>query len=323
MLFMKNGSKLLEELITCCKDKCRCNPIRGFSAKQVLEATNYFQSYCYSTESYYKWYKGTMDDRPVLIKKYHLNDNNEAYRDIAISSRMSSQKNVLKLLGCCLEFSHPALVYEDAENGPLSSTGGINFNSLSLSWNMRLKVAKEMAYTISYLHIAFARPIIHRNIKPTIIFLGKDYLPKLCDFSFSISIPEGETQVKDLVTAGTFGFVDPSYFTTSIITEHTDVYSFGVFLLVLLTGQCAIDFSRHEIEHNICFYVANLVEKKQFREIVDPKILEEEGGISKEKELQLQAFLSLALACTKEEREERPLMIDVAKQLVKIERAAC
>lgn len=69
-------------------------------------------------------------------------------------------------------------------------------------------------------------------------------------------------------------------------------------------------------------YVINMVERERLNEIVDPKILEAEGGeISEEKELQLKAFLNLALTCTKVEREERPLMIDVAKELAKIQRS--
>ncbi|PON67575.1 hypothetical protein PanWU01x14_102120 [Parasponia andersonii] len=86
--FIENGSKLLEELITSCKDKRRCNPIRNFSAEQVIEATNYFQSH--GIDDYNsQWNKGTLDNRPVLIKKYNRgirNIGNGSCRDIEISS---------------------------------------------------------------------------------------------------------------------------------------------------------------------------------------------------------------------------------------------
>ncbi|GMN66292.1 hypothetical protein TIFTF001_035363 [Ficus carica] len=296
----------------------RCNSIRTYSAKEVDEATYDYISRA-EYDEYCKWYKGTLDDRPVLIKKYYNPYENEAYCDIAISSQMSSHKNALKLLGCCLEFPHPALVYEYAENGHLNSTGGIESNDLSLPWKMRLKITKDIANAITYLHTSFHTPIIHRDIKPSSIFLDKEYSPKLCDFSFSITIPEGETQVQDEVR-GTMGFLDPDYLETSFVSELTDVYSFGTLLLVFLTGQSAIDLNRPGNERHICKYMTELIEKERQNEIVDPKILEGDN-IGEEQQLQLQAFLELALKCTQRKKEDRPLMIDVAKELVMIEKS--
>ncbi|GMN68262.1 hypothetical protein TIFTF001_037317 [Ficus carica] len=315
--FLENGGTLLKELVSSCKGRCRCNPIRSFSAEEVEEATSYYKTCCHD-DPICNWYKGTSEDRPVLIKKYKSNYEIEAYRDIVISSQMSSHKNVLKLLGCCIEFPYPALIYECAENGPLNRTGGIASNGLSLSWKMRLKVAKDIASAITYLHTSFRRPIIHRDIKPLNIFMDKEYVPKLCNFSLSIMIPEGETRVEDIVH-GTFGFLDPDYVQTSFVTEHTDVYSFGILLLVFLTGQSALDYNRREQDQHICNYITELIEKDGRNEIVDPKILE--GDIGEEQQLQLQAFLDLALKCIQVKSEDRPLMIDVARELVRIEKS--
>ncbi|KAH7525100.1 hypothetical protein FEM48_Zijuj06G0189200 [Ziziphus jujuba var. spinosa] len=110
---LKNGGQLLEELISSCNGKC--NPIRSFSAKQLQKATNNFQSPCYTND--YDWYRANLDGPTVLIKSYRANTVAEACRDIAIFSRMSSHRHVLKLLGCCLELPIPALVFEDAEKG--------------------------------------------------------------------------------------------------------------------------------------------------------------------------------------------------------------
>ncbi|XP_062114508.1 serine/threonine-protein kinase ZRK1-like [Humulus lupulus] len=278
---LENGGKLLEERIICCKDKCRCNPIRSFSAEQILRATNHFESDC-SFYSCFKWYKCSIDGLPALIKKYKDSKALNAHRDIAISCQMSSHRNALKLLGCCLQFSRPTLVYEHAEFGPLNGRGGIGIdgNHPPLSWKMRLKVAIGIGNAIAYLHNAFSRPIINRDIKHSHIFLDKDYVPKFSDFSFSIIIPEGETHIEDDLI-GTFGFVDPTYFATSLVTEHTDVYSFGVLLLVLITGKHAIDQIYLDEKQWIGDYVSSLVEKEQFKEILDSEILGG-GGINEE-----------------------------------------
>ncbi|PON31207.1 Tyrosine-protein kinase [Parasponia andersonii] len=148
---------------------------------------------------------------------------------------------------------------------------------------MRLKVAKETASAITYLHTAFARPIIHRGIAPSNILIDKDSIPKLCNFDQAITIPEGETHVQVNKIPGANFYLEHAYALSGIVTEHTDIYSFGFVLLFLIS---------------------------------------EEGEINEEKEVQLQAFLKLAWICLKENGEDRPLMIDVAKELVKIERSA-
>ena len=112
---MENGSNVLEDSITFCNGD-KCNPVRSFSAEDILKATNNFKSLLYSIDDYLEWYRSEMNGRPVLIKRF-LREPYEknSCRDIAISSMMSSHKNVLKLLGCCLEFPNSVLIYEDAE----------------------------------------------------------------------------------------------------------------------------------------------------------------------------------------------------------------
>lgn len=117
------------------RSNTKCNPIRCFSAKQLKKATRNLTP-CYTND--YDWYRANLDlHRPVLIKTYRANTVAQACRDIATSSFMSSHNHVPKLLGCCLELPIPALVYEDAEHGPLNSYGGISLNRSSLSWKIR------------------------------------------------------------------------------------------------------------------------------------------------------------------------------------------
>lgn len=140
-----------------------------------------------------------------------------AIRDIVISTQMSSHKNVLKLLGCCLESPIPALVHEYAAKGVLNFEGGYGDNE-SLPWKARLRIAKQLANAITYLHTAFPRPIIYRDLKPNCIFLDNDYVPKLCNFSISITIPPMRSHVHDDVK-GTPGYLDPTYLANNSISE--------------------------------------------------------------------------------------------------------
>ncbi|KAB2604134.1 inactive serine/threonine-protein kinase [Pyrus ussuriensis x Pyrus communis] len=319
---LKNGSMLLEDLIASCDGES--NPICTYSADELVKATDNFHPSCLiSEDSDFQVFRGFLDDRSVLIKKYfqerwlsEANATSMAIRDIIISMQMSTHKNALKLLGCCLEFSIPALVLEYAAKGVLDNHGGLGF-SRSLPWKTRMLIANKVANALAYLHTAFPRPIIHRGLNPACIFLDDDYLPKLSDFSLSITIPPQQLHVEDDVK-GTYRYLDPTYMATGYLTEKTDVYSFGVVLLVFLMGRKIQDVD--QAAESVPEYVKLHASNGEYKTIVDPCILEEVGA-DEQAHQQLQDFLALALLCTKDEREERPCMIDVAKELVRIEKS--
>ncbi|XP_011034800.1 PREDICTED: inactive serine/threonine-protein kinase At1g67470-like [Populus euphratica] len=313
-MFLDRGGELLEELTAFCNG--RSNPIMNFSLNQLQKAIDDYHpslslEILTDLEDFeFKWYEGILEQRLVFIKSF-TRCTKEVYRDIVVSSQMSSHNKVLKLLGCCLEIpAGPALVFEYPGIGCLERL----IQDGSLTWGTRLKIAKEIANAVTYLHTAFPRPTIHRDIKPQNIFLNQNYDAKLSNFSLSISIPEGESKVEEEVS-GTLFFLDPVYLRTGFVTEKTDVYSFGVLLLVLLTGRITI-----QEEIFVIHYAKDLDEEDQVNEIVDPRIRGKRGEAIDQQ--QQQAFLEVALRCTNPfSREDRPLMIEVAKELQRIERS--
>jgi len=318
--FEKNGGVLLEKLVAYCDG--RPIPIRGFSYEELRRATNNYDQGCVlQVSQWYTWYKGSLDGRIVSIKKYAEDStfSDFSFTDIAMSAKTSSHKNVLRLVGCCLETQLPTLVFEFAGNGFLServyqcNIHGYPREHPPMAWQIRLKIAREIAHIISYIHTAFSRPIIHRDIKPGNIFLDQHNVPKLADFSLSIPIPEGETHIEDKVH-GSYGFLCPNYLATRRATEKTDVYSFGMLVLVLSTGQRSYvpQATTHEDS------LVNYIRKCTISEIVDPAILAEEGGAGLEQ--QLQAVRQLGLTCIEDDPEIRPTMVDVTKELRRIER---
>ncbi|THG19838.1 non-functional pseudokinase ZED1-like [Camellia sinensis] len=331
--FLENGSMFLEDLIAFSNGKYNTF-IRRFSIQELSQATNGFYSNQIVLVDDFKIYKGSFDKRLILIKKHNgshsIYAKSQAIRDMVITSLMSSHKNVLKLIGCCLDLDFPASVYEYAAGGRIEllynclykSEGGMaeNGGSSSLTWNSRLKIANDIAYAVIYMHTAFSTPIIHRDLKPSNIIIDQSGVAKLLDFSLSISIPPGETQVED-EAYGTVGFIDPVYMSTGFLTEKSDVYSFGVILLELLTGKRSMDLYRDTNQQSLQVWVKDSVEKDQFNGFVDPRILKERGGI--EQEQQLQVVLALAVRCTQTKREERPEMIDVAKELRRMVKSIC
>ncbi|XP_028057062.1 non-functional pseudokinase ZED1-like [Camellia sinensis] len=132
----------------------------------------------------------------IFVNKYddpngHLHSNEVksfAIRDLVVTTLMSSHKNVLKLIGCCLDFEFPALVYEytgsieSLANRLYERKGDMMENNGLLMWKSRLKFAYDVAYAIVYMHTAFSTPIIHRDLTPNHIIINQFGIAKLIDF---------------------------------------------------------------------------------------------------------------------------------------------
>ncbi|PQQ22006.1 non-functional pseudokinase ZED1 isoform X1 [Prunus yedoensis var. nudiflora] len=253
--FLKNGSILLEDLIASCDGKS--NPIRCYSIAELIRATNNFDPSCIIDDLHFDMYRGILDNRRVIIKKYRHRDR--AIRDIIISMQMSTHKNSLKLLGCCLEFDTSTLVLENAGKGGLNYDGSLVVDNELLPWKTRLRIA--------------------RRVTSRCILLDDDYVPKLFDFSFSITIAPDQLYVEENFSAQTPGYTDPTYLKYCPSSERTDVYSFGVLLLVFLTRRAAMTKQGAEIELLTADSKLGVSDGQiQMETIADPKILEEVGG---------------------------------------------
>ena len=236
--FMRNGRMLLEGLIAFGNGKS--NPIHIFSAKELRRATsNYDQCQHLLLASDFDFYKGSLEDYLISVKKYRheISGLNDIIKDIVLGSQMRVHQNVLKLLGCCLETKNPIIVYEFVGARNLYNCICIpptkRVHSEPLPWKCRLKIAMGIDNAIAYLHTSFSRPTIHRNVRLHTIILDNNYVAKPNDFSLSICIFEGQLHVETDI-CGTTGYVAPEYFFK--VNEKTDLYSFGMPLLTHLTG---------------------------------------------------------------------------------------
>ncbi|KAL3746909.1 hypothetical protein ACJRO7_015790 [Eucalyptus globulus] len=256
-------------------------------------------------------YKGMLTDgKIVAIKKPKAIDEGKVKQfinEVVILSQIN-HRNIVKLLGCCLETKVPLLVYEFIPNGTLYQYLHDSNEEFHVSWDTRLRIAAEIAGALFYLHSAASIPIYHRDIKSTNILLDEKYRAKVADFGTSKSISLDQTHVTTLVQ-GTFGYLDPEYFQSGQFTDKSDVYSFGVVLVELLTGQKPISSLREQEGRSLATYFIISMEENQLFDIVDAQVLKED----KKEEIALVA--NLAKRCLNLNGRNRPTMKEVAMEL--------
>lgn len=296
------------------KHKGPIETARIYTAEELKKATNnYHESRVLGQGGYGTVYKGIFPDsnKVVAIKKSKICDQSQIEQfinEVLVLSQIN-HRNVVKLLGCCLETEVPLLVYEFITNGTLSDHLHDKLSASStLPWEMRLKVGAETAGALAYLHLATSMPIIHRDVKTTNILLDNNYTTKVSDFGASRLVPLDQTQLTTLVQ-GTLGYLDPEYFHSSQLTEKSDVYSFGVVLAELLTGKQALAFDRPEKERNLAMYFVSSMKEDRLLEILDGHMVNE-GNIR-----QIKQVAELAKRCLRVRGEERPNMKEVAMEL--------
>ncbi|KAK1426076.1 hypothetical protein QVD17_14744 [Tagetes erecta] len=220
--------------------------------------------------------------------------------------------NLVKLIGYCVEDdgdqTHRILVYEYMPNGSLADW--LSTDSITpLSWPMRLKVARDAARALTYLHQHMPSPIIFRDFKPSNILLDEKWNVKLSDFGFARLGPlDGHTHVTTRVV-GTHGYADPEYAWTGHLRTDCDVWSYGVFLYVLITGKPPIDNHLPKNEQHLLEWVKPFLRHGKFRLIVDPRI-KGQFPLQSAKELAI-----IAENCLLRNRNQRPKMNHVLNKL--------
>ncbi|KAJ3681589.1 hypothetical protein LUZ60_014162 [Juncus effusus] len=220
--------------------------------------------------------------------------------------------HLVKLIGYCCENEERLLVYEFMPRGSLENHLFKRI-SMTLPWGTRLKIAVGAAKGLAFLHCA-EKPVIYRDFKTSNILLDSDYTTKLSDFGLAKMGPEGEETHVTTRVMGTHGYAAPEYVMTGHLTTRSDVYSYGVVLLELLTGKRALDKNRGKLHEKLVDWTRPyLTSTRRIRCIMDPRLA---GQYSVKGS---RGVASLALQCISSNPKDRPRMSEVVETLERLE----
>ncbi|CAF1927414.1 hypothetical protein HID58_065519 [Brassica napus] len=286
--------------------------VKIFTEEGMKEATNgYDESRILGQGGQGTVYKGILPDKSVVaIKKARLGDCSQVEQfinEVLVLSQIN-HRNVVRLLGCCLETEVPLLVYEFINSGTLYDRLHGSMSDSSLTWEHRLRIAVEIAETLAYLHSSASIPIIHRDVKTANILLDENLTAKVADFGASRLIPMDKEQLTTMVQ-GTLGYLDPEYYNTGLLNEKSDVYSFGVVLMELLSGQKALCFEKPQQSKHLVNYFASAMKENRLHGVIDGQVMNESN------QREIHEASRIAAECTRLMGEERPRMKEVAVQL--------
>ncbi|KAF8112364.1 hypothetical protein N665_0064s0001 [Sinapis alba] len=308
--FQQNGGGMLVKRLS--RPGTSNANIKIFTEESMKEATNgYEESRILGQGGQGTVYKGLLPDNSVVaIKKARLGDHSQVEQfinEVLVLSQIN-HRNVVKLLGCCLETEVPLLVYEFINSGTLSDHLHGSLSDSSLTWEQRLRIAVEIAGSLAYLHSSASIPIIHRDVKTANILLDENLTAKVADFGASRLIPMNKEQLTTMVQ-GTPGYLDPEYYNTGLLNEKSDVYSFGVVLMELLSGQRALCFEGPQQSKHLVSYFASATKENRVYEVIDVKVMTEDN------QREIKEVAKIAVECTRMMGEERPKMKEVAAEL--------
>ncbi|KAJ0984034.1 hypothetical protein J5N97_002390 [Dioscorea zingiberensis] len=289
---------------------------KNFTGKELKKATaNFSRDNLLGSGGFGEVFKGVLTDgTPVAVKCAKLG-NTKSTDQVLNEVRILSQVNhrgLVRLLGCCVELEQPLMVYEFIPNGTLHDhLRGLRPGAARLTWRHRLTIARQTAEGLAYLHSSAVPPIYHRDVKSSNILLDEKLNAKVGDFGLS-RLVESDLSHVSTCAQGTLGYLDPEYYRNYQLTDKSDVYSYGVVLLELLTSQKAIDFTRGSDDVNLAVYVARKVDEESLLEVVDGWM--KDGATQVELDT-MKALGFLAMGCLEEKRQNRPSMKEVAEEI--------
>ncbi|XP_061352572.1 cysteine-rich receptor-like protein kinase 25 [Gastrolobium bilobum] len=282
-----------------------------FDFRSIQEATNKFSVENKIGEGGFGsvyWGMLPNNGQEIAVKRLTRNSSQGAteFKNEVLLIAKLQHRNLVRLLGFCMERDEKILIYEFVHNKSLDYYLFSRENHRKLTWPERYKIIRGIARGILYLHEDSHLKIIHRDLKPSNILLDSKMNAKISDFGLARIIGIDQMQGNTSIIAGTYGYMSPEYAMLGQFSVKSDVFSFGVIILEIVTGKRNVDFNGVDSIVDLLSHAWKKWRDGKILELLDPTLAHMFF------ETEVNRCIQIGLLCVQENPQQRPTMATIA-----------
>ncbi|KAL3509570.1 hypothetical protein ACH5RR_028971 [Cinchona calisaya] len=308
--YLEDSERQAEDLVT---EDDKIVDVPYFSLESILAATdNFSDANKLGRGGFGPVFKAMFPgEKELAVKRLsrHSGQGMVEFRNEIMLIAKLQHRNLVRLLGYCIKGSERILLYEYMPNKSLDTFIFDQERHILLDWNTRYDIILGIARGLLYLHHDSRLRIIHRDLKTSNILLDKEMNPKISDFGLARIVEGKETEANTMKVVGTYGYMSPEYAIEGLFSIKSDVFSFGVIILEIISGKRTTGFFHSEEALSLLGYAWRLWQERNAMELVDKKLLESCNGA------EVMKCINIGLLCVQEDPSDRPAMPNVVIML--------